>query len=302
LNRASLGLLIDPTNGMGDIERHELRAIHNYSFYDDPARMLRLIRFKVRLGYGIDERTRLQFENAREAGMLDRIGTEALGAELRSMAAEVNAYDLIKALEEEALLGLILPALAQGKYNPASLQRLQKAHQMVPFGFDFPVQAVPLFLEALAEKLNAKEQAALAKTAGLTRAEMNAQKKLPAAAKKLERTLKGGKLVKPSALYQVLSKAPGEQILYLAVYSGQRIVQDRIKNYLQKYLPASFDITTEMVAAAGATPGTPKFQRSREEMILARLDARPKKAPVEPPPPPPPMSGFARGPAVRRAP
>lgn len=301
LNRASLGLLIDPTNGMGDIERHELRAIHNYSFYDDPARMLRLIRFKVRLGYAIDERTRLQFENAREAGMLDRITPQGLGAELRNMATETNAYDLVKALEEDKLLGLLSPALAEGKINPASLQKLQKAHQMVPFGFDFHIQYLPLFLEVLMEKLNAKEQAALAKAAALTRGEMNAKQKLGAAAKKLERSLKGAKLTKPSALYQLLSKTPGEQILHLSVYSGQRIVTDRIRNYFQKYLPASFEITTEMVAATGVTPGTPKFNRAKEEMILARLDARPKKTPPPEPPPPPPLSGFARGSAVRRA-
>src|SRR4029077_9159145 len=79
LNKASLGLPIDPTNGVGDIERKELRAIHNYSFYDDPSRMLRIIRLKVRLNYAIDERTRLQYENAREAEMLSRISAEALG-------------------------------------------------------------------------------------------------------------------------------------------------------------------------------------------------------------------------------
>jgi tRNA nucleotidyltransferase (CCA-adding enzyme) len=302
LNRASLGLLIDPTNGVGDLERRELRAIHNYSFYDDPARMLRLIRFKVRLGFSIDERTRLQFENAREAGMLERITPEALGAELRQMAEEINVHDLIKALEEEKLLDLISPALAAGKLNYASLLRLQKAYQMVPFGFEFSIHRLPLFLDVLMEKLNAKEHAALAKACALARAELNARHKLGPAAKKLERALKGAKLTKPSALYQLLSKAPGEQILWLAVYSSQRIVQDRIKNYFQKYLPAALEITPEMVAATGAEPGTPKFARAREEMILARLDARPKKTPPpEPPPPPPAISGFARGPAVRRS-
>ena len=107
---------------------------------------------------------------------------------------------------------------------------------------------------------------------------------------------------KPSHLYQVLVKAPGELVLYLVVYSTQRIVQDRIRNYFQKYLPASLEITDEVVAATGVTPGTPKFHRAKEEMILTRLDARPKKPPPEPaPPPPPPMSSFARGPGVRHA-
>jgi len=87
------------------------------------------------------------------------------------------------------------------------------------------------------------------------------------------------------------------------VYSAQRIVHDRIRNYFQKHLPAALEVTNEMVAATGAAPGTPKFQRVKDEMIVARLDARPKKvAPApEPLPPPPPMSGFVRGSGMRQA-
>jgi hypothetical protein len=95
-------------------------------------------------------------------------------------------------------------------------------------------------------------------------------------------------------------KSPGEQVLYLLVYSAQRIVQDRIRNFFQKHLPASMEVTDELVTATGVALGTPKFQRAKEEMILTRLDARPKK--VEPPPeppPPPPMSGFARSSSLR---
>jgi tRNA nucleotidyltransferase (CCA-adding enzyme) len=301
LNKASLGLLIDPTNGAGDIERKELRAIHNYSFYDDPARMLRMIRFKVRLGYAIDERTGLQSENAREADMLTRITPEALGAELRHIAREPNPADLVRALEENRLLSLYSPALSGAGANAAGFAKLQKARQMVPFGWDLRVNSLPLFLSVLLEKLSAKERQELIAAAALTKEEAGAWQKLEAAAKKLDRDLKSPKLQKPSQLYKVIVKTPGEQILYLAVYSAQRIVQDRIRNYFQKYLPAAAEITDEMVAATGVAAGTPKFQKAKEEMILKRLDARPKKPePVpEPPPPPPPMSSFARGPGPR---
>jgi hypothetical protein len=65
----------------------------------------------------------------------------------------------------------------------------------------------------------------------------------------------------------------------------------------------SLEVSDEMVTAAGAAPGTPKFKKLKQEMILKHLDARPKKVapPPEPPPPPPPMSGFARGSGARRA-
>ncbi len=302
LNKASLGLLVDPTNGVGDIERKELRAVHNYSFYDDPSRMLRLIRFKVRLGYAIDERTRLQYENAREAEMLARISPEALGRELRNIAAEPDSHDLLAALEQEKLIELFSPALTGPKLNLPVFSKLQKARHMVPFGIEFRSNNLALFLYVLFEKLNPKERSALASATELTKPEMAAPEKLAAAAKKLERDLKSPKLQKASQLYTLLSKTPGEQILYLAVYSGQRIVHDRIRNYFQKYLPAALEITNEVVAAAGVAPGTPKFQRAKEEMILTRLDARPKK--VAPPPeplPPPPMSGFVRGSGMRQA-
>lgn len=302
LNKASMGLPIDPTNGVGDIERKELRTIHNYSFYDDPIRMVRLIRFKVRLGYAIDERTRLQYENAREAEMLERITPEALSLELHHMAGETQPADLMRTLEEEKLTVLFSPVLTGAKLNLVNFAKLQKARQLVPFGSDLKMNSLPIFLTVLMENLNAKERAALAKNVLLSRAELTAWQKLEGAAKKLERELKADKLKRPSQLYQVLSKAAGEQALWLMVYSTQRLVQDRIRNYFEKYLPLSQEITDETVALTGVAPGTPKFAKAKEEMVLKHLDARPKK--VEPPPeppPPPPMSSFARGPGVRHA-
>ena len=67
LNTQSRGLLLDPMNGLADIERHELRLTNPYGFYDDPSRLMRLVRFRLRLGFAVEERTQMQVANARES-------------------------------------------------------------------------------------------------------------------------------------------------------------------------------------------------------------------------------------------
>src|SRR5664279_4758044 len=100
LNKASRGLLLDPMNGLADIGRSELRAVSPYGFYDDPSRLLRLVRFQVRLGFSIEERTQMQVANAREAGVENSIAARTLGEELRRLAAEDSPAEILKAIEE----------------------------------------------------------------------------------------------------------------------------------------------------------------------------------------------------------
>jgi tRNA nucleotidyltransferase/poly(A) polymerase len=303
LNRASRGLLLDPTNGLGDIEVRELRAASNYALYDDPSRLLRLIRFRVRLGYAIAERTQSQYQNVREAGLETKIAPESLASELRNIAEETNSGEILEALAQEKLLYLFSPALEGAKLNAAAFAKLHKARQMVPFGPDFPVQNLGLFLTLLFEKLSPKERSALIKNAGLEKADLAAWQKLEPAGKKLERELKSARLNRPSKVYALLSKTAGEQILYLLVKSGERVVPDRIKNYLQKYLPMAHEVTDrDVTAAKEIEPGNPKFAKAKLEVIAQRLDARPKKPPTpeetpeaQPMAPQPPARGFARG-------
>src|SRR5579884_2976023 len=296
LSRASRGLLVDPTNGIGDLERKELRAVGNYTLYDDPVRMLRLIRLRARLGFTIDERTMSQLQNALEAEMQNRIGPEALMDELRRIADEPDPGAVILALEQEKLLGLYSPALAGAKQNVTGLQKLHKARQMVPFGVDIRLQNLGLFLNVLTEKLNPKEKQALIKATAMPKEDVELWQKLEARAKKLESAVKSPKLRKPSQVYAVLHKAAGDEVLFLLVRSQQRVVQDRIRNYFEKYLPASLEVTDADVQAEGGIPGTPKFEKLRTQVIAKRLDARPRK----PPEPTPEELAAANGAGAHR--
>ncbi len=279
LNRASLGLLLDPTNGVADLEHHELRTVYSRALYDDPGRILRLIRFRVRFGFSLDDRTQQQYENVRLDELEKCLAGRRLFSELAEIAAEANPGEVLQLLEQEKLLALFSPALAGVKLNLASFARLHKARQLVPFGADLPVDNLALFLFLLTEKLSPKEAAALAQSTAMRPAEAGLGNRLAAGAKKLEGELKSAKIRKASQIYKILSAAPGEQILLLYVNSNIRVVQDRIRNYFQKYLPAALEVTDRDVAATGVEPGTSKFKKAKEETIRIRLDSRPKKAP-----------------------
>jgi len=284
LNRGSRGLLIDPTNGQADLANRELRTTNSYSFFDDPARIFRLIRFRHALGFELAARTQSQLENALLEKYQDAASPTALAREIRAAWAEPNAVAMLEAFDSNGLLRLLSPALTGAKLNTHGLARLEKAlHGVLPAGTKAGGLA---FLTVLTEKLSTTEGAAVLRAFELSREESAAMKKLDAQAKKLESALKSSRIHRPSDVWGVLRQADADEVLMTLYLSNVRLVHDRIKAYYEKYMPQSQEITEEQVIAAGAKPGTPKFEKTMRAMIVARLNARPRKVVVEPEPSP----------------
>jgi tRNA nucleotidyltransferase (CCA-adding enzyme) len=296
LNKASRGLLLDPMNGLADIERHELRAISAYGFYDDPSRLLRLIRFRVRLGFTVEDRTQMQVANAREAEVEKLIPPRVLAEELKRIGMEDSPSEIIKLLEEAGLLALFSPALAGPKVNLPGIQRFEKNSKLLPD--DAPSRAARFgpFLDVLTEKLTAKEKQALVKTLEMTKAEVEPWQKLEVRAKKLETSLRAARVKKASHVYQIMTAAAPDEILFQLYHSSLKPVQERMRNYYQKYLPLLQEIPPEEWATIEGNPGTPKYNKARDSFIAIHLDRKPKKPPVPealPPPAPPPPSSWS---------
>jgi tRNA nucleotidyltransferase (CCA-adding enzyme) len=285
LNRASRGLLLDPMNGLADIERRELRAVSPYGFYDDPSRLLRLMRFQVRLRFTIEERTQTQVANAKQAEVEKSISPKALGEELKRIAAEDNPAEILKGLEDAGLAQLFLP---ESKFNMAGLLRLEKLARLLPDDTATRAARLGPFLYVLAEKLTPKEKQALIKTTALGKAEIDLWQKLEARAKKLETALRSARIRKPSQVYQIVTNAAPDEVLFVMYRSALKPVQERLRNYFQKYLPMVQEITPEEWASVEGKPGMPRYNKARDEFLANRLDRRPprKPEPVAPPPPP----------------
>jgi tRNA nucleotidyltransferase/poly(A) polymerase len=290
LNRASRGLLLDPMNGLADIGHRELRAISAYGFYDDPSRLLRLIRFRVRLGFTVEERTGMQVANAREAEVEKAIPAATLGEELKRIALEDSPSEILRGLEEAGLLTLFSASLAGSKLNLAGIARLEKIAGLLPDdALSRPARVGP-FLYALAEKLTAKERAALVKTTAMSKRDVDLWQKLEARSKKLESALRSARVHKASQVYRLVSVARPDEVLFLMYHSAFKPVHERLRNYFQKYLLAVQEITPEEWATVEGKPGTARYAKAKDDFVANRLDRRVRKPPVpeEPPPPPPP--------------
>src|SRR5579859_64547 len=73
LNAASRGLLLDPTNGLADLESREVRALSIHSFTNQPVRLLRALRYAARMGFEMESRTQEWFDLAIERELQDSI-------------------------------------------------------------------------------------------------------------------------------------------------------------------------------------------------------------------------------------
>ncbi len=289
LHPASRGLLLDPTNGAGDIERREIRSVDKFGFYDDPVRLLRLVRLKVRLGFDVHPRTQRQYDNAREAGVEAQIAPRALFRELRAISGELNLVETVSALDKAGLLVGFSPALKNQNLHLSGLARLEKARQLIPFGVELNLEHLGLFMYLLTSKLSPAERSAMNKRLGLRRGEADLWQKLEARSAKLERDVKSRRMRRPSNLYQRLKSGPGDEILFLLLHSKERIVRDRIRNFLQKHLYTVVEVTDrEVTSLTGVKPGSPQFIQLKEDLIAARLDGRKWEPPVRPEPEPQP--------------
>src|ERR1700716_2797318 len=196
LNPASRGLLLDPTNGLSDIERAEVRALTIHSFTNQPVRLLRVLRFTARMGFKMEPRTQEWFDLAIERDLHRTIAPEEAGTELQAVAREERPAGTLKACEEHALLEAISPVLAKKHPGYEAIGRLMKVREdLFTAGFR-PRLATPM-LFAIPGRLKDREQPSLLSKVGFRSAESATVLEFREVALEAQKELLGKKMKAP---------------------------------------------------------------------------------------------------------
>jgi tRNA nucleotidyltransferase (CCA-adding enzyme) len=276
LNPASRGLLLDPTNGLSDIEHGEVRALTIHSFTNQPARLLRALRYAARMGYKLESRTQEWFNLAIERELQTTITPEDAGDELRSLAKEERPHLILKEWEQHDLLERIHPLLAKKHPGYEAIARLIKVRDDLFMAGFRPRLATPMML-AILSRLKDREASSMLSKLGFRSAEIDVIEKFPEKVAAAEKELTGKKTNSPIDAYHFIEKLTMEIVAYILAESNKSAAVSKLKAFLHKWRPIRIALpaVTNELDALGLPRG-PKFDEVLEEVFAAQLNGRGK--------------------------
>ena len=295
LNDGSYGLLMDPLNGVADIENRELRLVSNYGFIEDPVRMIRAARFSARLGWQMDEKTQQRYETGKQEGYISAMDTFHRGYETEEIFHEEDPLRVLKRLEAEGWMKHLFPALQSSKANVAELDRLRESQMQLQMQGIHPEAAVANF-PLVTAKMAPKDVTALKKSfarQGFV-AEIAA---LEGEAKAFAAEFASKGAATPSQAWKLLHSAKPESILWVAHTSKNSGIQAKFKGFFTEWAQAKQKIPYVLMQEMRIVPELPVYKELLDKLFFELMDNKlgtveEMKAylePYSPPAPPPPV-------------
>jgi tRNA nucleotidyltransferase/poly(A) polymerase len=277
LNPNSRGLLLDPTNGLADLERHEVRALSIHSFTNQPVRLLRALRYEARMSFKMEGRTRDWFNLAMERELQNTISSEDAGSEFRQVAREEKPAAVLKSWESHDLLEVVSPTLAKRHPDYDAINRIFRVREdMVSSGLR-PRLFAPVTVAILGRLKDTERKSALARMS-LPSLELRSVQDVEPESLKIVKLLSGPKTASPRDAYAFLEKAPLDLLAYLLAESNNGKAVGKIKTYFSKWKPlrqALPGVAAEL-EALGMERG-PKFDKVVEDFFQLQLLGRARK-------------------------
>jgi len=307
LNPGSRGLLLDPFNGIADIEAKVLRVLHNYAFLEEPVRLIRATRLSARFHWPLEERTQARYDSAKENNYIEYLNKRMIGYELEQVAHEDDPLHIMRVLEREGWLKVLHPHWTMAKIDSGELGQVVKTRQMMN-ELGYSVETGPIAMYFLTRRMSDKDTAEIQRMIP-RRDFVDKWKHLESGAHDLAKRLTSKEAAMPSGAWKLLSQARPENILFLSLTTRQQAVDQKLKNFFTKWRQVREKLPFPEMAELRITPQLPEYPEIMEKAFLLLLDGKLRShteimnflKPYEPPPPPPPPApkrGRGKAPVV----
>ena len=277
LNANSRGLLLDPTNGLADLERREIRALSIHSFTNQTVRLLRALRYEARMGFKMETRTADWFKLAIERKLQFTIPQEEAGNEFRQVAREEKPGAVLKSWESHGLMGVVHALLEKRHPDYEAINRIFRVREdMVSSGLR-PRLFAPVTVAILGRLKDGERRSVLGRM-GLPTGELRAVQDLEEESLKIVKILSGPKTAAPRDAYAYLEKAPLEFLAYIMAESSNGKAVGKIKTYFSKWKPLrqALPAVATLLESLGVERG-PKFEKVLEDFFQLQLLGRARK-------------------------
>jgi tRNA nucleotidyltransferase/poly(A) polymerase len=272
LNTQSRGLLLDPTNGLADLEKQEVRALSIHAFTNQPVRLMRILRYAARMGFKMESRTQEWFELAIERGLHENLGGAEVGNEVRSLARDDNPSATLKQWEARGLLAAIHPQLQRRKPDYDSLSKLARVRGNL-MGAGLRPRLHAAVTNYVLSRLKSREAAAALRHLEFRAAEIDAINALIPEGQKIVKMLKGRKTNAPKDAYFYIASLPTEMLAFIEVEMPNPRALSKIRNYVQKWRPLRLALPAAELDSLGIARG-PKFDKILEQLFEHQLHGK----------------------------
>jgi tRNA nucleotidyltransferase (CCA-adding enzyme) len=296
LNEHSYGLLMDPLNGVADIEARQLRLVSNYGFIEEPSRLLRATRLVARLGWELDERTRTRFQNAKEENAIAALSPYHRGYELEEIGHEEDGLRVLAAMEAEGWMQHLFPSWTTASADATALEDVRKlVTQLQMQGVSPDISAASVHF--LTAKLSPKDLATL-KAMFVRPGFVEEWNNLDNAAKEFNKQLSAKEAAAPSATWKLFTTADPQAVLWLGFTSKSPAIQAKYKNFFTVWPEARQKIPHALFQELRITPEVPGYDEMISGLFLGTIDGKLETEeqlraflePYSPPAPPPPVT------------
>ena len=249
-----LGHLLDPHGGCGDLDDRAVRILHDRSFIDDPTRLLRAVRYEVRLDFQMDEPTQELAREAARRAVLGTVSGPRIRDELLDLLREHAAPRGVERLAELGLLDSLGPGL-NGDPELIASAKLGAGE----------TSADPA-LAALAALVSPEPDAAWVEGLALRADERDAVLRAARKAPQLARLVRSD--LPDSAIHALLHCEHPETLALTLAYGAPG---GPILRYLADLQGVQLSITGRDLVEAGI-PESPALGRALEETLRKKLD------------------------------